>query len=336
MLLRAFPLFILVFALLLPGLAHAQSEEDQAKALFRQGVEASDAGRWAEAVEAFTRSLSLVERPSTLFNLLTALREQARYREALPIGERYLVVAKAAEDAPKRAQVQRLITEMKDAMGTLVLRVEPAGAEVQVDDIAVPPRSFPQLYLSPGRHELVVRAEGYTPHQETITIERHIRSQVAVKLKRPEVPAVVAAPVPAPGPQPATKSQADRTRLDLQMKLLTMRRDLERAQEAYNNANRRKPLILAGLGVAGILAGSLVLTKGEGDGPVLGGIGTIAVSGVLLIMGGVSGLVRVGKRKHWSKRIDQLNADIGVTEQQLDFTINLGAGAQSAGLRLTF
>jgi tetratricopeptide (TPR) repeat protein len=335
MLLRAFSLFILVFVLLGPGAARAQSEEEQAKALFRQGVEASDSGRWAEAVEAFTRSLALVERPSTLFNLLTALREQARYREALPVGERYLVVAKAAEDAPKRALVQRLIAEMKDAMGTLVLRVEPAGAEVQVDNIAVPPRSLPQLYLSPGRHDLVVRADGYVPHQETVTIERHIRSQVAVRLKRPEVPAAaVVAAVPAPAP--TTKSHADRTRLDLQMKLLTMRRDLERAQEAHNNANRRKPLILAGLGVASILAGGLVIAKADGEAAPLAGGGVIAVGGVLLIMGGVSGLVRVGKRKHWSKRIDQLKADIEVTEKQLDFTLQVGSGLQSAGLRLTF
>jgi tetratricopeptide (TPR) repeat protein len=336
MLLRAFPLLILVFALLGPGAALAQSEEEQAKALFRQGVEASDAGRWAEAVEAFSRSLSLVERPSTLFNLLTALREQARYREALPVGERYLVVSKDAADAQKRAQVQRLITEMKDAMGTLVLRVEPPNATVEVDAIVVPPRSYPQVFLSPGRHELSAQAEGYLPQHETVTIERHVRSQVAVKLRPPEVTVGHVAPAPGPAFIPTTKSAADRTRLDLQMKLLTLRRDLERAQEAYVAANRRRPLILTGLGVAAIVAGGIMVGVSDNENNALIGGAVIAGGGIICIMAGVSGLVRLSKRKRWSNRIDQLSADIKVTEQQLDFTMTLTPGHQAAGLRLTF
>ena len=68
---------------LVPHVVHADARDDEARALFEKGLEASDAQHLAEAVDAFRRSLSLVERPSTRFNLVTALFRQGQYREAL-------------------------------------------------------------------------------------------------------------------------------------------------------------------------------------------------------------------------------------------------------------
>jgi tetratricopeptide (TPR) repeat protein len=335
-------LALALFALLAlgsPGRLLAQSEEEQAKALFRQGVEASDAGRWAEAADAFSRSLELVERPSTLFNLITALHQQARYREALGRAERYLMVARAPEDAAKRAQVQKLIVEMKDAMGTLALRIEPASAQVVVDDLAVPPRSWSQVYLSPGRHEVTVTADGFAAHSEVLTVERHVRTQLIVKLKRPAAAAVpiTVAPAATPeAPRAAPVQTPERMRIDLQMKLLTLRRDLERAREAHAAANRRKPLIFAGLGVAAVVAGTILIVNNDETRMDLIGGGVIGGGAIFLIIGGVSGIVRLGKRNKWSHRMEQIEQDIKVAEEQLDFAITLSPELSAASMRLRF
>src|SRR5262245_12309570 len=82
----------------------AQSPDEQARALFEQGLAASDAQRWLEAASLFQRSRELVERPSTLFNLVVVLHRLGRYRDGLEAGSAYLRIA-GSENGEKRAQI---------------------------------------------------------------------------------------------------------------------------------------------------------------------------------------------------------------------------------------
>src|SRR5690349_20986756 len=82
------PWLTLVLALcasLVPVSASAQPSADPAEArrLFDAGRAHADAERWPDAVTAFEASRALLERPSTLFNLASALVRVGRSIDAL-------------------------------------------------------------------------------------------------------------------------------------------------------------------------------------------------------------------------------------------------------------
>ena len=56
---------------------------DTARALFEQGLEVANQGRWVEAREYFEQSVSLVPRSSALVNLATALIRVGEGKRAL-------------------------------------------------------------------------------------------------------------------------------------------------------------------------------------------------------------------------------------------------------------
>ena len=105
----------------LSGHARAQdSVEVQAKALFDQGVAASDAERWADAASLFEQSVALRERPSTVFNLIGALYRVGRYEEGLRFAQRFLEITDPVGDAARRQEVEELRATIEEARTTAV------------------------------------------------------------------------------------------------------------------------------------------------------------------------------------------------------------------------
>jgi hypothetical protein len=149
----------------------AQTPEEQARALFEQGLVASDARRWDDAAALFQRSRELVERPSTLFNLVVVLHRLGRYREGLLAGSAYLRIA-GGETGERRAEVDRLLSEMQLAVGSLRLRVQPRTARVMLDGVRLDPAEPYTLALDPGKHVLSVRAEGHEDDTRELGVER--------------------------------------------------------------------------------------------------------------------------------------------------------------------
>lgn len=91
------------------------SPEAQAKALFDQGLVASDEERWADAAALFEHSRGLLERPSTVFNLLGALYRLGRYDESLRLVQRYLEISDPVADATRRHETDELRASIERA-----------------------------------------------------------------------------------------------------------------------------------------------------------------------------------------------------------------------------
>lgn len=139
--------------------------EIQAQSLFEAGLDAAEAEHWGEAVDLFRRSLQLVERPNTLFNLGVALISAGKPVEAKAVLERYLRVSSIEQDRQAAARIH--LAEAEHAIGHLQLAVEPANAEVRIDGQVVVPGL---VDLDPGEHRLSVRRARYESLEENITI----------------------------------------------------------------------------------------------------------------------------------------------------------------------
>ena len=316
----------------LPLAARADSQDTEARALFEKGLEASDAQHWAEAVDAFRRSLALVERPSTRFNLVTALYRQGEYREALEAAELYLAQTDPGKDAAKRAEVQKLVDEMRATMGTLLIDVEPRNAQARVDGRPIGEnRPRHEVTLEPGPHEVILSADGYAPRLETVTVEKGVRTLVAIKL----IPLVTAPAPGAAGAGPQVPDMAEaRRRNDLQMRILELNTQITRLQEGIDAANRRKPLVLLGLGLGFAVTGVIMATANDDEGSIISGTILSLVGGSLLLSAGISGLVRRSKRNKFQHRLDDAKKE--KQELQLELVAGLTPGRQMAGLALRF
>ncbi|UJR82708.1 Hypothetical protein I5071_47730 [Sandaracinus amylolyticus] len=161
----------------------------QARALFEEGVALSDRGDYEAAVERFQRSLALVERPSTLFNLGVALRELRRDEEAIAALERFLEIADESFDEVPRTQARSWIESMRRALaergGTLVLEIDPPDAHVRVDGFDVTGESPIVLDVASGTHHVEVSADGVGAQRFDVVLEAGGRETRRVVLGAP-------------------------------------------------------------------------------------------------------------------------------------------------------
>lgn len=138
---RALTLLLSVLLWTYATLAHAQDAatpsaetEQQARALFQSGLAHSAVERWAEAAIAFEASAQLIARPSTLQNLVAALKRSGQNEAAIRAIDRYLALATTDEHADTRHQLeetrvslQRELAEQRPSQAT---KPEPTGGGI--------------------------------------------------------------------------------------------------------------------------------------------------------------------------------------------------------------
>lgn len=165
----------------------------EARAFFDQGRALADAHRYAEASEAFARSLSLVERPSTRFNLAVTLFAQGRHVETVATLETYVTQrgSEPREDDADQREATRMLSLARARIAEVSFEVLPTGATVVLDGRPLEGTGLRHARVDAGVH--VVRVE-HTNHAPTLlTVEtqpgQHVRR--AVTLVSQEVPADV-------------------------------------------------------------------------------------------------------------------------------------------------
>lgn len=170
----------------------ASPDEARARELFQQGVAFSRTEQWAEALARFRASAALVERPSTLLNIATALQGLGRARECIAAIDRYFLIAPETDTEP-RARAAALRTAMQESLARVALAILPADAEVLVDGEPVDAQHVGQLLLDPGTHAFIVQREGYLPSRFTLDLSPGGSASRAVSLsERPTQPARLA------------------------------------------------------------------------------------------------------------------------------------------------
>ena len=179
----------LALALLLSWSAPAAADNvEQAKTYFTAGAAAFDKGDFATAIQAFEKAQELAPRPAILFSLAQAHRKQFAfdgdvrhavvavglyrdYLKAVPQGGRSGEARDALEQlAPvaDRAGSQTAAPQKKEPARVSIASTGTPGALIALD--GSPPTESPLTGpVTPGRHTLVISADGFFDEKKEIT-----------------------------------------------------------------------------------------------------------------------------------------------------------------------
>jgi hypothetical protein len=199
---------IVLFVLLAQAAAPAENPQAKAKALalLNEGTELYDKGDLADALAKFSEAYAHYPSPKLLFNIGQTNRGLGQLAEAMKAFEGFLA---QATDAPEmmRAEARKSVSELQDKLGRLRIKSTVPGAEVSIDGRDVGAAPIPELvWVSPGRHQVTAKHEGFTPAVEAVTVAARSNQVIELVLQPISAPAAIAAP-PAPGPE-ATLIQA--------------------------------------------------------------------------------------------------------------------------------
>ncbi len=151
--------------------ASPDAVQAEARRLFDEGRAHADAERWPAAVTSFESSRALLERPSTLFNLASALVRVGRSLEALEALDALERLADPRRDRVMLAGTPDLRARATSSLRHVVLSVTPETAVLEVDGEPVegtgPTR---ELTLDPGAHSASVSFAGFSTERVDIAL----------------------------------------------------------------------------------------------------------------------------------------------------------------------
>ncbi|WP_441288188.1 PEGA domain-containing protein [Sorangium sp. KYC3313] len=190
-----------------PPRAEAQESDaltDRARQLFADGVNAANAGKWAEAHAAFLAAWGLKPHYQIASNLGVACLRVGKPRDAAEYLTRYLREAPATK-VQERQRAEASLKEARAQVAAVTVEVAPGGAEVTVDGAIVgrAPLADP-VFLDPGRHEIGAKLDGHVSQTRPVDATAGGTETVAIKLQRPPVPearraGIETSVLPAPG-----------------------------------------------------------------------------------------------------------------------------------------
>ncbi len=189
----------LLVALLVSGAAQAQPAGDrpaaaEARQAFTRGVALMERAQWMEALAEFERSIELRPTQVALFNAAMCQKNLGRFDAAVATLGRLLDDFDDATER-RRGEYRAELEAIRARMAQIAITTHPEGAQVLVDgrSLGVSPIPDP-VFLLPGDHEIEARKEGLPPAREEVTLrEGEVRS-VRLRLE--------AEPPPPPPPRP--------------------------------------------------------------------------------------------------------------------------------------
>jgi len=235
-------------ALIPVGAARAQGSEVSASAaaaardLYEAGIEAAEAERFEEALEAFERSYELAPRAATLMNLGAVAERAGRLVTALNAYRRFLATAD-----------ERLLASRGDAAREAAARLTPELAHLSVVVVGLERQDELRLDGAPLERASLGLDLPVDPGPHAVTVERPVRAPDGAGLED------------APAPERLECARADVTlsagaRRDLELRVACpLPRFVVEATEAAPAPSDPAPWIALGVS-AGVLAiGALVV-----------------------------------------------------------------------------
>lgn len=163
---------LLVLSLLLLSVpAYADNNADEADIAFELGNDAYAKGQYTEALRSYFTSYRLVPNRNVLFNIARCFEALGKFNEAYRYYNDLLTEDLPTEDA---SEVSRSLDRLRPKVALVKVTTVPKGADVYVDrmDLGSRGRSPQTLALSPGRHKIMVKKDGYRPTEATVTVAR--------------------------------------------------------------------------------------------------------------------------------------------------------------------
>lgn len=153
--------------------ASAQTKEDKAEQLFREGRDALNRGDYAAACPKFAESVRLTKRPGPLLNLAQCEEHEGKLRSALKLWREGSALLPAGDGRIALATEHVSALQPKIPRLTVKLSPEaPAGSKVTLDGIELSGAALgaPQELERGGDHVIVTTAPGHTEARSTITL----------------------------------------------------------------------------------------------------------------------------------------------------------------------
>jgi hypothetical protein len=154
-----------------------------AEALKKQGDDAMDDLRYADALAAYEKAYALTPTPALLYNQARALQALNRHPEALDMFERFS--AEAPPDLKAKVpQLAELIADERARVSTATIVCNVPGARVLVRErlVATTPVKGP-LRVSAGKGFLDVIADGYEPYRKELEFPGGDTVRIEVELR---------------------------------------------------------------------------------------------------------------------------------------------------------
>ena len=168
-----------------------------ARAEFEAGSRLAEQERWVEAEQAFRRSLDLVDRSPTRFNLAVTLQHQRRFTAMLETLDEYLRTSDPVYDSESRERARSMRGEALRQVADVRLLVSPESSEVRVDGQPLAPGAARHMYLVPGSHVVEAAAEGFANLRNELDVRAG--QTVTHRIVLQETKALASASVPPPG-----------------------------------------------------------------------------------------------------------------------------------------
>jgi hypothetical protein len=202
----------LVLAVAAPLRAQTEEERAGARAVATEGAQAFNEGRWADAVDLFTRAESLVHAPPHLLYLARAHEKLGHLVKARELFQKIVreTLAPGAPEAFRSAQTEAATEaqQIEARLPYLTIRLEGNdGKEVAVtmDGARVPPAllGVPRP-VDPGEHKLEGVGQGLRAEMQTIQLAEAARESVTLKFvadPAATLPGAAAAPAATTAPE---------------------------------------------------------------------------------------------------------------------------------------
>ncbi len=213
---------------LAPNAHGATEDEVRAEALFRDGMQKFDEGQVAAACAAFTESLRLDPKLGTLLNLALCHERQGKTATAWVEFNHGAAWATQLGQKDRREFANQHALTLEGQLSRVLLQLPPARelSSVELDGEPLPePRWYLPMYLDSGEHTIAVSAPGKYRHTMKVRIPREPSAQVI------PVPTLRDIEASAPPTKPVDK--------------------------AAPPTQRTAAFVAGGVGIAGILAGSV-------------------------------------------------------------------------------
>ncbi len=169
-----------------PALAQpTRAQLSEAEARFQRGGELYNVRNFEGALVEFQRAYELTQHEGLLYNLARCYLSLGRYPEAARSIERYLAEARDLP-AERRAEVEQMLAETRSFIARIDLTVEPSNARVTLTldgDALASSGGAAGLAVSPGRHTLEARAEGWETARESVVVASGDRRAVRLVLR---------------------------------------------------------------------------------------------------------------------------------------------------------
>lgn len=162
-----------------------------ARDLFREGVQAAEAGRWEDARAAFERSYELAPRDATLLNLAVALGQTGRLVAAIEAYRRFLARADDAARAQGGAHARDAVAalEARIAHVSLTVRGLEEGDVVALDEVPIAHAAMGlDLPVDPGAHVVTITRDGRECARRALELSESARRDLEVVATCPPPP----------------------------------------------------------------------------------------------------------------------------------------------------